>query len=461
MIRKFSRGNVKELVNNLDVAIDPYFTEEELNRLARETNFSKRESKLKGSIFLYLIVFNSENLKNQSLNDLAVMLGSNYKVDISKQGLDQRFNENSILFLKEALEKVLDNQLKVEFSFTTIKGIQRILIKDSVCFQIDNSLSEYYPGSGGSGSKASVRIQFEYDILNGKINDFSLNAFNAQDAKDSLATIELLKEGDLVIRDLAYMSLGALKSIIKKAAFYLCRLGPKLKVYEKKRSSLKELDFRKIYCYMKKNNISMIEKEVYIGQEEKLKTRLIIHMLPGEEVEKRLRKARLNNIKKGRKALSKEYIARAHLNLFISNADAKQIPPENVWSLYRLRWQIELVFKVWKSICHIEKVKKVKKHRLECYIYSKLIFIALGWQIVWSTAQRLFTEENKALSYYKAFKTLLNTQIYKIRTIFLKGEASINDFINQFYCISKKFHLLERKNANPTSLEILINCSTH
>ena len=74
--------------------------------------------------------------------------------------------------------------------------------KDSTCFQIDESLAEYYPGSGGSGSDASVRIQFEYDILSGKINDLSLNSFNDQDAKDSVATIELTEHGDLIIRDL-------------------------------------------------------------------------------------------------------------------------------------------------------------------------------------------------------------------------------------------------------------------
>ena len=64
-----------------------------------------------------------------------------------------------------------------------------------------------YPGSGGSGSKASVRIQFEYDLLGGKINDLSLNAFNDQDASDAIATVDLLQAGDLIIRDLAYVGL--------------------------------------------------------------------------------------------------------------------------------------------------------------------------------------------------------------------------------------------------------------
>ena len=151
-----------EIIENLDVAIEPFFTKEELNQLAEESGFIQRQRKLHG----------------HALSD--------------------------------------------------IKGINRILVKDSVCFQIDESLVEYYPGSGGSGSKASVRIQFEYDILCGKINDLSVNAFNDQDAKDSIATIELIEKGDLIIRDLAYTSLTVLSAIVGKIAFYLCRLNHKV-----------------------------------------------------------------------------------------------------------------------------------------------------------------------------------------------------------------------------------------
>ena len=68
-------------------------------------------------------------------------------------------------------------------------------------------------GSGGSASKAAVRIQFEYDLLNGKIIDLSLNPYTRQDATDSLETIDLTQEGDLILRDLAYMSLKVLQEI--------------------------------------------------------------------------------------------------------------------------------------------------------------------------------------------------------------------------------------------------------
>ena len=204
--------------------------------------------------------------------------------------------------------------------------------------------------------------QFEYDILSGEINDLSLNAFNDQDAKDSVATMELTKERDLIIRDLAYMSLEALQLIVKNLAFFLCRANPNVYIYEKQGDEYKKIDFVKITAFMRKYNLGSIQREVYLGSKEKLQVRLIIYLLPEQQVAKKLRNAVQNNKKKGGDGnLSKEYKARAFLNLFITNASEEQIPMDHVWQLYRLRWQIELIFKIWKSISAIEKVKRVKK----------------------------------------------------------------------------------------------------
>ncbi len=406
-----------------------------------------------------LLVFNSESLKSQSLNDLTVVLNNEHNIDITKQSLHERFNESAVFFLRKALEILLQDRLEIEPFILDLKGINRILIKDSVCFQIDESLVDSYPGSGGSGSKASVRIQFEYDLLAGSVNDMTLNAFNSQDAKNAVATIELINKGDLVIRDLAYVGLEALNGIIKRFAFYLCRLNPSVHVFEKQGDQYMRLDFVKIYKMMKKKNINLMEKNVYLGKKEKLNTRLIIHLIPEEQIKERIRKAKLNNKKKGKNDLSAEYIARAHLNLFITNTTLDVIPPRHVWKLYQLRWQIELTFKIWKSICDIDKVKKVNQHRLECYIYSKLILILLGWRIVWKIAQQLFCTEGKAISFYKSFKTLVHVKMKEVKDVFLNGNVSIEEFMRSFYSLSRKKHLLEKKNGKLTSLEIVLSLS--
>ncbi|MFZ2634701.1 MAG: IS4 family transposase [Desulfosalsimonadaceae bacterium] len=439
--------------------IDPFFTSEELNQLAIDSNFVQRKGKIDGHLFFDLIIFHSEDLKSQSLNDLSAALNDRHGIEIQKQSLHERFNNNALSFLKMSLEKILQSQIdyKSVLPYGSC-GFNRILIKDSTCFQIDESLREYYPGSGGSGSKASVRIQFEYDLLSGSINDLSVNAFNEQDAKNSLATIELTREGDLIIRDLAYMGINVLKAAELLKVIYLCRVNPSTIILEKNDDQFQRIDFIELTKFMRSHEISSIEKEVYLGAEEKLKTRMIIFLMPEEEYAKRIRKAEQNNKKKGRGQVGKEFKARAALNLFITNTSAELIPASNVWKFYRLRWQIELIFKVWKSICDISKVKKVKKHRLECYIYSKLILIVFGWKILWHTARRLFCHERKALSFFKASKTLLKRKIGELREIVLLGKGNFDKFLENFYELSKTNHILEKRKQEPSSLELLLQC---
>ena len=335
----------------------------------------------------------------------------------------------------------------------------RVLIKDSVCFQVHESLANDYPGSGGAGSKAAIRIQFEYNLLSGTITDICLHAFNEQDATNSLLTIEKIEQKDLIIRDLAYMSLDVLKQIIKKAATYLCRPNTNVTIYELINGTYIEIDYNKIVNYMKKNKIPYIEKIVYYGSRDKLKTRLIMHLLPAEELAKRLRKAKQNNIKEGGDGnLSKKRKAQIALNLFITNATTEQIPTEHVWAIYRLRWQIELMFKIWKSICDIEKVKKVNKERLECYVYSKLIFIVLGWKTIWLVAKNMFWIAGKALSFFKAFKALFKRKIVKFKNAVTSSKYDMIKFILDFYEHALTNYLLEKRQQKPTSLEIMLTC---
>ncbi len=388
---------------------------------------------------------------------MATKLDDHFNVKITKQSLHERFNENAVQFLSKAFEKLLQKQ-STKSKMTLIESaFNRVVIKDSICFQINEALANDYPGSGGVSSKAAVRIQFEFDLLSGTITDISLNAFNDQDAKNSLATIEQTQAGDLVLRDLAYMSIPVLKAIIHKVAYFLCRPKAQVKIYKFKKGKYTELNFVNIVKHMKKMKISFLEEEIYYGKKDKLKFRLIMHLMPDAEVEKRLRKAKKTAKRKGQ-TLSKEYKSRVVLNLFITNASPEQIPTENVWPIYRLRWQVEFMFKVWKSIFKIDKVKNVNKERLECYIYSKLILILLGWNMIWFVAKKMYTILGEAISFNKAFKALMNIKLNKFYTALKLSSDYLAGFVVDFYEISIRHHLLEKRLKEQKSIEIIDSC---
>ena len=121
---------------------------------------------------------------------------------------------------------------------------------------------------------------------------------------------------------------------------------------------------------------------------------------------------------------------------------------ENAWKAYTLRWQIELVFKTWKSLWKIDKVKKVKKERLECYIYSKLFIIVLSLNMLWITHNLMRGLYGKNLSFYKALKTWIRS-LSRFIEAFFNGMEAVTNYLKKFLELSCRKHLLEkRKNGN-------------
>ena len=437
----------------MECQFENHFNCDEIEQLARENQFVQRSSKLNGKTFLSLIVFNVNSLHQESLNDLTIDLAQNYNVDISKQGLHDRFNSYAVNYLTAALEILLKKQLVEKIRFPSCLEFKRFLIKDSVCFQIDDSLAKYYPGSGGSGSKANVRIQFEYDLLSGTIVDLSINAFNEQDSKNSIATLEVVEEGDLIVRDLAYMHLDVLHGIIEKYANFLCRLNTQTKVYQEQKGKCIELDFQAIVKCMREHNIQETEEIVLIGKNKDLQVRLFISLMPPDVHNERIRKAQKNAKKKGYQVTNK-YKARSALNLFITSAPVELISIDTAYNIYRLRWQIELTFKIWKSLCKIDKVKKVNKERLECYILAKLLIIVLCWKIAWLTSKLLKQLYGKNMSFFKAFKTMMR-DMYRLEKVFIDQKVPVSDYLIDFLQLSTKKHILEKKKAKNYSPEVL------
>lgn len=416
-----------------------------------ETKFYTRSSKLLPSQFFDVLLYTAAHPKHCSLAQSSNELFQSFGITISKQAYDERFDETAVSFIKSIFETQLLKQVENIVHPAFLKKFTRVRIKDGTRFELPERLKDYFKGFGGKNKTgAGACIQLEIDLKTGKLLEVELTHANKPDNKDVSLKAENIEEGELVIRDLGYFMLDAVEKIIKNKAYIISRLNTKTKVYE---VNGQDISFEKEYRTMCQNQISHLEKQVLIGQEHRIPVRLILAIVPEEEYQKRLRKIEIYNRKKGHQT-SQDYKARARFNLFITNTEAEDVPSEEVYTLYKLRWQIELIFKIWKSICGIDKIQPMKYHRFVCILYAKLILIQINNQLINVVQGRIYRKFSKLLSKNKCFKTLQGYSS-RIRKVLLYRPNKINELMQEIANMFSRNHWLEKRRGRVNFIEIV------
>ena len=108
-----SNTNFRNETKNLSEEITNLLSEENINAIAREIGFVKRDSnKFDGFKFMDMLLFTEFNHKELSLNSMALQLQDRYGIILSKQAVDWRFSDLSVKFFKVLLEKALKINIK-------------------------------------------------------------------------------------------------------------------------------------------------------------------------------------------------------------------------------------------------------------------------------------------------------------------------------------------------------------
>jgi hypothetical protein len=421
-----------------------------IQQKAVETKFYTRSSKLLPSQFFDILLYTAAHAGHCSLSQSSNEIFDSFGITISKQAYDERFDDTAVSFVKSIFEVQLLKQVEGIVHPDFLKKFTKVRIKDGTRFELPERLKDYFKGFGGKNiTGAGACIQLEFDLKTGKILELELTDAKKPDNKDVSLKAENIEKGELVIRDLGYFMLDAVAKIIKNEAYIISRLNTKTKVYE---PNGEEISFEKVYQWMSKNQITHLEKQVLIGQEHQIPVRLILDIVPEDEYQKRMRKINIYNRKKGHQT-TQDYKVRTRFNLFITNIEAKDVPSEEIYTLYKLRWQIELIFKIWKSICGIDKIHPMKYHRFICTLYAKLILIQINNQLINTLHGNIYRKFNKMLSKNKCFKTLQQYSS-KIRKVLLYKPNKINQLMQEIANMFSRNHWLEKRKGKVNFIEI-------
>lgn len=332
----------------------------------RATRFVQRTSPLSGATFSQTLVFGLLGNPQATLEELA-QTAATLGVEISPQALDQRFTASAAACLYHVLLTAIAQVITTEpVAIPLLQRFPAVYVQDSSTIILPEIFAAQWPGCGGSTSastSAALKLQARLEMCTGRL-DVQLQEGRASDRAARLPGP--LPAGALRLADLGYWSLEAFAALEQQQVFWLSRLQMQTAVYDATG------DRRALLTLLETQATETVELAVTLGERPRLAARLLAVRVPQDVADARRRRLRKAARDKGRQ-VSATRLALAAWTLLVTNVPPERLTLREALVLGRMRWQIELLFKLWKSQGRVDESRSTKPWRILCEVYAKLL----------------------------------------------------------------------------------------
>jgi len=412
-------------------------------RLARETTFVQRESKLNGATFVQTLVFSYLADPDATLDELTQTAAA-LDVDITSSGLTQRFTPTAATFLQRVLAVAIQRVLAAEkLAIPILEQFAGVYIEDSTIIVLPAALRHLWHGCGSATEQgeAALKLTLRLDLLSGHIAGLSLHDGRVHDSPAAHPVTTLPPES-LYLADLGFFRLERLHQIAEGGGFFLSRLQAQTTVFDADGTRWDDL------AALLATQAACVDLPVTLGVRERLRARLIAVRVPQEVADQRRRRLRAEASRRGQ-TVSARALALADWTIFITNAPVTRLPLAAVLVVARARWQIELLFKLWKSHGRIDESRSGNPWRVICDVYAKLLAMIVQQ---WMWLLSLWDYPDRSLS--KAAQTVQKYAL-QLASGLWSQQRTIETLETIARCLAKGCRMNPRKK-HPNTYQLLL-----
>ena len=339
------------------------------NRLGRETGFIQRERVLNGASFAQTVVFGlmgNPAATRDELSQAAATVG----VAISTPGLDKRFTPQAATFLLALLQAAVEQVVRAEpEAMPLFEQFNGVYVEDCSTISLPAGLAAVWAGCGGDGPVAGVKMAVALDVKQGQLSGPFLYEGRTHDQRTAVHG-QSLPPGALRLMDLGFFNLDRLAADTTQGVYWFTRLKAGTTLFTDQGEPLE------VVKYLKSQRTDQVELTVQVGAQQHLPGRLIAHRVPPGLVGQRRQRLREEARRKGR-PVSYERLQLVGWTLYITNAPPTLISLTQAPVVGATRWQIEILFKVWKSDGLLDEARTADPWRLLVELYAKLLALLI------------------------------------------------------------------------------------
>lgn len=382
---------------------------EQIEELARESGFIKRKVTLSGSGFVQALVMAFQGKRSASYSEIS-QSASSLGMPMSAQGMEQRLTESSAQFMKSVLEVAVKEKVSgiAQSAFPILEKFKGVHLRDSSTISLPETLNEIWQGSGNvNGKSAALKLQVSWEYSHGALDGVFLQDGYCQDKTSPYQNMEL-PAGALHIADLGYFSLDKLAGDSQKGVFWITRWKFKVTIWDEPEHLLD------LAALLSRQTQKHLDLPVRVGSKQQLACRLLASRVPQEVAEQRRKRIKENYRKKGRQPSAK-LLQLAAWTIVLTNVPVALLSLNETLLLLKVRWQIEMLFKLWKEYLSIDKWNSKNPWRILTEIYAKLLTALL---FHWTTLFDFWNYPDRSLfKAVRVFQKYITTILFNLNNM--------------------------------------------
>jgi hypothetical protein len=314
---------------------------------------------------------------DEELAQIAAQCGA----DVTAQAIEQRHTPRMVKFLEVLFREATKLVIETDKSLAPIlERFSSVPVLDSSTVTLPISMKEQFAGCGGShgGGQAAMKLQTELDLRGGGLV-IEIEQGRSTDGATSRQHVRRGK-GSLRISDLGYFNVSVFAEMKAAGEYFLSRLqfGTMVMLLNGKEVELLR--------WLANQPGPFIDQQILLGKKDRLVCRIIAWRVPQEQADRRRQKLRQEMMRKSGKTPSEERLAWCDWTILVTNVPPHLLTPEEAVVMYRARWQVELLFKRWKSQDLVAVLSGSTEVRQMVRVWSRLLAALVQHWLVVTTA---------------------------------------------------------------------------
>ena len=352
--------------------------QESAEKVANECGVIQRQRKFTAATLAETFVMGflaKPNASDEDLAQTAALCG----VEVTPQAVEQRFTSRLVAFLEGLFRCAVKQAVGATTPLASLlERFTEVSLLDSTTISLPPELAELFRGCGGShgAGQAALKLQVLWDLCRGGFKAIAIEAGRDCDYKTSLQSLSLLP-GSLRISDLGYFVIEVFEQIAQQGAFWLSRLQFGTSLF------LPNGDPLQLLQWLSRQTGPVIDQPILLGTERKMPCRLVAWRMPEEVANRRRQKLIAETRHKYGRTPTAERLAWCDWMILVTNVPAEKLVPQEMAVLYRARWQIELLFKRWKSLGLVAQLQGSTVPRQMVRVWARLLAVLVEqWFVV-------------------------------------------------------------------------------